>query len=561
MERFEVTSGDFLKNAGIVGLNYMLDVSEAKENEDYGISEDDQSLWISQEFALKADWTDMYFTAFVKCLGPSTVFQNVLEKIQISLDKIKNKVWNSEKTEKDDLKYINEKLLSNSYKSGFDNIKDKIENSCVYERLQVEKLKDGMETTELSFRLVELQEFLKQPLCSETFYMKSIIYNYINRFWDGKCFLLRANAKKDMRVLFEDEFSVPLRQYWSSGHNKAKDMCIDCDMPVGTKEKVSIAFIKDMADDLTRKRSAFWNGKVDAFLCPVCAFVYALCPLGFQLIGNKFVFINTNESISALMDSNQKSRKVVRDSAKREDEKYPAWFARVMNVVLREKVQELSNVQIILRGTNADDKYLFSIINKEILFILRDKKIREYLDYLSKHPIVKISDDYLNVYESVILNILQYHQQYFLLNRLLKASIESESVLWSAGLVYYIQLRTSIIKKHKAEKGEIIIMNRFVMRNNGYTLRKTLLESKGASSDESLRGTIYQLLNALSVKNKEKFMEIIMRIYCSSKLLVPDGFIQMLGDENEQLFEEYGYAFVLGLKGSHPDSKEEKSNE
>ena len=503
----------------------------------------------------------MYFTAFVKCLGPSTVFQNVLEKIQISLDKIKNKVWNSEKTEKDDLKYINEKLLSNSYKSGFDNIKDKIENSCVYERLQVEKLKDGMETTELSLRLVELQEFLKQPLCSETFYMKSIIYNYINRFWDGKCFLLRANAKKDMRVLFEDEFSVPLRQYWSSGHNKAKDMCIDCDMPVGTKEKVSIAFIKDMADDLTRKRSAFWNGKVDAFLCPVCAFVYALCPLGFQLIGNKFVFINTNESISALMDSNQKSRKVVRDSAKREDEKYPAWFARVMNVVLREKVQELSNVQIILRGTNADDKYLFSIINKEILFILRDKKIREYLDYLSKHPIVKISDDYLNVYESVILNILQYHQQYFLLNRLLKASIESESVLWSAGLVYYIQLRTSIIKKHKAEKGEIIIMNRFVMRNNGYTLRKTLLESKGASSDESLRGTIYQLLNALSVKNKEKFMEIIMRIYCSSKLLVPDGFIQMLGDENEQLFEEYGYAFVLGLKGSHPDSKEEKSNE
>ena len=39
--------------------------------------------------------------------------------------------------------------------------------------------------------------------------MKSVIYTYINRFWSGKCFLLRANAKKDMRELFEKDFSEP----------------------------------------------------------------------------------------------------------------------------------------------------------------------------------------------------------------------------------------------------------------------------------------------------------------------------------------------------------------
>ena len=48
------------------------------------------------------------------------------------------------------------------------------------------------------------------------------------------------------------------------------------------KEKVSIAFMKEMADDLTRKRSAFWNCQVDAFLCPVCAFVYPLIPICFH---------------------------------------------------------------------------------------------------------------------------------------------------------------------------------------------------------------------------------------------------------------------------------------
>lgn len=559
MDRFEITSGDFLKNAGIVGMKYMLDLSDARENDDYGIAENDQSLWIKSEFALNADWTDLYFKAYVKSFGPSTVYQSVLDKIRISLDKIRNGSWEASKAEKEDLKYINDKLLSNSYKSGFENIKERIENPGVYEKLKSAKLKDGMERQELAGRLEELLEFLTQPLCAETFVMKSIVYNYINRFWDGKCFLLRANAKKDMRLLFEDEFSSPLKKYWTSDHAKAKEMCVDCGMLMDNKERVSIAFMKDMADDLARKKSAFWNGKVDAFLCPVCAFVYALSPLGFQLIGNKFVFINTNESISVLVANNAKKGKAARESEKQETEKYPAWFARVMNIVLDEKVQELSNVQVILRGTNADDKYLFNVIHKEALHILKDTKIREYLGYLGKHPIVKLGSDYINVYENVVLNILQYHQQYVLLNRLIKGSIETESILWAAFFVYYIQLRTSIIRKGRIEEGEKIIMSKFAMRNSGYALRKALLESKGASNDEALRGTIYQLLNALSVKNEERFIEIVMRIYCSSKLLMPDGFVQMLGNKDE--FQKYGYAFVLGLKGSHPENKEEKTNE
>lgn len=102
-------------------------------------------------------------------------------------------------------------------------------------------------------------------------------------------------------------------------------------------------------------------------------------------------------------------------------------------------------------------------------------------------------------------------------------------------------------------------MKRMIMRDSGYALRKALLASKGAATDECLRGTIYQLLNALSVRNDKKFIEIVMRIYCSSNLLIPDGFVQMLG--NTELFQRYGYAFVLGLKGSRSEKKEETANE
>ena len=279
MDRVIITLGDFLKNAGIVGMKYLLDISEAEEDSDYGITPDEQGIWLDRDFALQADWTDLYFNACVKYFGKNTVYQGVLDRIERCLTKIREDKWNPGREEKDDLKFITEKLLSNSYQNGFNIIKEKVENPEVYLELKKNKLSDKFESDVLRKRLEELQQFLTQPLCRETFIMKSIIYNYINRFWDGKCFLLRANAKKDMRAVFEKDFSEPFHKYLEGEHKKAKDTCIDCGNGITGKEKISIAFMKEMADDLTRKRSAFWNCQVDAFLCPVCAFVYALSPL------------------------------------------------------------------------------------------------------------------------------------------------------------------------------------------------------------------------------------------------------------------------------------------
>ena len=336
MGKIIVGVGDFLKNAGIVGLKYLLDESELQENIHYGITDDLQAIWIEDEFAATADWTDMYFKAFVKCYGSDTVYRVALDKIDAILEKSGQDDWKQD-TCKDDLKFINDKLLSNSYKSGFETIKDKIENPQVYELLKVSKIKESMERQELCERLKELKEFLEQPLCEETFSMKSIIYNIINRFWDGKSFLLRANASKDMRIIFDADFSEPLRKYIIADHTKSKDMCIDCSDLMDSKEKVSIAFMKEQADDLARKRSSFWNCKVDAYLCPLCAFVYALVPLGFQYVGNKFLFINANTSVNQLLSSNSKYSKVVKDSKKDDDEKYASWIARTLDILMKEK--------------------------------------------------------------------------------------------------------------------------------------------------------------------------------------------------------------------------------
>ena len=579
MDRVIITLGDFLKNAGIVGMKYLLDISEAEEDSDYGITPDEQGIWLDRNFALQADWTDLYFNTCVKYFGKNTVYQGVLDRIERCLTKIREDKWNPGREDKDDLKFITEKLLSNSYQNGFNIIKEKVENPEVYLELKKNKLSDKFESDVLRKRLEELQQFLTQPLCRETFIMKSIIYNYINRFWDGKCFLLRANAKKDMRAVFEKDFSEPFHKYLEGEHKKAKDTCIDCGNGITGKEKISIAFMKEMADDLTRKRSAFWNCQVDAFLCPVCAFVYALSPLGFQMYANKFVFMNLNENISVLVDVNGKKRGNGLKE-KGEEENYTVWFARILNKVLSDKVKELNNVQVILRGTRAEDNYMFSIIGRDALQILKQEKVQKALKYLEQHPYVKLSNEFVNVHESVVMNILQYHKQYSLLNQILKESLENTGVIPTAYWVFVVQLCTSIEKRMEVNVGSIseeleqsqqgieeklskakegIFMSRIKMRDAGYKLRKEILLAKKAENDECMRGTIYQLLNALSVRNEGKFMDIVIRLYSSTKLPMADGFVYMLG--NKEKFSEYGYSFILGLKGSYTDSKDSKSED
>lgn len=561
MERYVITMGDFLKNAGIVGMKYLLETAGARRDVDYGITEDAQGLWLDRAFAEDGDWTNMYFKVFIEYFGSSTVYQGVMDRIDRCLDKITDGKWDPEKAEREDLKFINDKLFSNGYPAGFESIKDKIEAPDVYLRLKKEKLSDEMSAEELQERLSELKKFLEQPKCEETFIMKSIIYNYICYFWKGKSFLNTQNKNEDMRAVFEKDFSEPFRSYLKADHKKAKDLCIDCGEPINAKEKVSIAFMNEMGDDFTRKRSAFWNCKVDAFLCPACAFVYALSPLGFRLFADKFVFVNINNNINVLIASNSKSGKSSVDGEKKENERYSAWFARSINILLKEKLQEFSNVQVILRETKDEDKYILSIINKRMLKTIGKPSVAMVLQRFADSSKVKVGNEIPNLYESVIKNLLQQRNQYQLLNRVLRECIEDEFFRFYANCIYEIQLWYEIVDK--AEKRKEIIMDCGIMKKNGADLRKVIMQAKGTSSGDCLRGVEYQLLNALYVKNVDRFMDVVFRLYSSygsrknengPELLIPTGIIEML--EDKEKFTTYGYAFVAGLIGCYEGKKE-----
>ena len=93
---------------------------------------------------------------------------------------------------------------------------------------------------------------------------------------------------------------------------------------------------------------------------------------------------------------------------------------------------------------------------------------------------------------------------------------------------------------------------------DGNDLRNKLTQlKKGDNVDESFRGTVYQLTNALRVNNKKRFLDIIIRLYTTLGAPIPQTVSSIISNENG---EEIAYAFLLGLKGAFYDSKKEQED-
>lgn len=578
MDYIEITLNDFIKNAGVVGLVFALKNNDAIENEDYIF--DNDSLLVKKEYLLNADLTEMYFNALISKYGGFTSIQTCKDNIKILKLYYSGEIDLKEKKINEMLKYIIEKLSSNSIKSAFDTIKDKIDNSFVYEqiiKLTITKISKEYNKEDMLRLLNDLEVFLNQNLVNQYFISKNIIYTTINKFWDNKSFLLRANAKKDIKEFYEKDFVIPLKKYIENINNtsKKKDFCIDCGSKISSKESTDISFINDTTDDLSRKKSAFYNFKVDTFVCPICSFVYSFVPLGFNKFGTDFSFFNSNDSVFDLYRVNTNfaiSEKINRlksadsynqnyynnDEITESDientkNKYVSWMSAITQEIIYQKTNELSNLQVIVRSSN-ESIYQFNLIPNDILKKFTSDKAKKYFAKLLENPIIKINENFINVYEIVIMNILNYRDQYDLINTLLKYSIDNNYFIYHSQLVYAIQLFMK--GEESMYKGKITEVCR-----SGKILRKQLLQMSNSSDDSCLRGTIYQLTNALKVRNVSLFLDLILRLYTSVNSSIPTAFASTIDDEDE--FIKIGYGFVLGLKDGYyiKENMEEKQKD
>lgn len=544
----EILTGDFLKNSGIVAFISLLKEDYAKENDDYII--DGNRLQVKKEYLKNTNLTDLYFHCMVKRYQNETPIPKIIEEIQNILRRFDYE--NIDKKDiQDRLSFISDKLGAASFKTGINSIKDEVEDSDIYFNVINKSFKKSKINDELKEKLLELKKFLSTDIVFETLCFKSICYNIINKFWE-KSFLLRNNAKKNMKECYEADFIKPLMDYLEIDTDKMNDQCIDCGNSINSKFSIPISFMCDFADDLARKKSALFNFNMDMSLCPICAFLYSLVPLGFIRYNNDYIFVNQNGSIEELSRVNTYNIEHTKERLQEDyqlRDKYQKIYQIIEGYELETQKLTNNNIQIITRSIKGNEqiKYEFDILDNYLIEIVNNQYISKTLEYFKKKNVIKINDQYLSVFREVLKRILNRVNMYDLINLLLRQSIVSGELSYLAYYTNRIVEIQYIIKGGKS-MGEL-----YHARKDGWDLRNKL-----ENVDENYRGTIYQLTNALKVDDRNKFVDIILRIYTSKGLPIPFSISRVL-ESNYGI--EIGYQFITGLKGAYESFGEKENND
>lgn len=559
----------FLLNAGICGFIKMLDHADAEEGEDYIIEK--QQLKVKKEFFLQNDLADLYVKTMVKKLGKQTKYHTILGK-KNDVERLVEKAEKEELT-KEDLKKLSEKLKElykemvdmlekNSFLSGYEIIQQMTDVIPITTD-KIKELKKSKIEEEKYQIYSEICGLLEQKKVKEVLIMKELMYSKINLFYDNISFFLNTNLKKNITECYRTDFIIPLLEEIQN-EKKGKKRCIEC-LNYASKVRAS-SFMFQTTDDVNRKKTHYWNQKADAYICPLCAFLYTLTPLGFQFCGRAAVFINENGNISnmvRMMDAFDYKKEELEDKASLKSKIFRTFTTEAMKMT--EKT--LDNMQVIVR-MGGKDCYEMSVISPEIVrgfqkvhkFKEENKKEKDDFEILEKRYI-KTEKDYISIYDKVLECILEKRHLYSLMDQLFFYEMKENK---STDYIWNI-LKLEIYFKGGEEKQmdtlyELARRARYYGNNMRNELTKGIAEK---DKENVLRGFVYKLNNAVSTRDLDMFIDTIIRVYSSNGFSIPSVILECYKDDTT--FQTVARGYILGLKSSFDpkekeDAKEEKQN-
>lgn len=545
---FKVNLDTFLYNAGIVGFIEVLENSKAEKGKDYFI--EGQDLSISKKFLKKADLSQLYIDGMIKKFGDKSTISETFKNIDYLINKkdIKEDEFN------DKINSITDSLSSASIKTGCETLQANGLKIKIQENINNIK-KNKKDIDKIKKYLKEIQNDYKNKEVKQTLLMKNIMYNKIRLFWENKSFLLPANSKNDLKEEFYKSFEKPLKLIIEE--TKGKYNCITCGME--TSNDMDTTFLFEVGVDTGRKKSAFWNCNPDSFICPLCNFIYACSPIGFIEIGNNnLVFVNYNDSIEYLIKMNASEE--FKENIESKNEKY-LFYNKIIQKILSIKTKELNSFQVITRN---DKHYSSNIIGKDALQVIQTRKSE--LKFISSFSVKTSNDEYINMFEKCLDNILNFRNQWFIIFKVLKNDNKNNRVIYS---VLFSILQIQITQKNIHKEGGImekkIKLSYFAGKSGdemrkiitGGRIDKILSKEENEEADNKLRGLVYQLINAVYTNNRDIFFSNITRLYTGMNISIPTIFTNIF--EDDEYFKEIGFAYILGLKGAY-DNKKEKEN-
>lgn len=550
MSLIRIESGDWLKNASIVGIIKVLRYKR-KSNENIEIA----SNYIQFDSSMLEDFEEAYFETIFEEYGKKGSWNKLIGSID-KIEVLKKEAVTFESIEKlnkiiEDTKKI---IKSSSYKSAYILIEDgKWIESKESELKKINcKKKDNPENYKDSV-LVQLNlmediiKWFNRKDVKRLILAKNVMYDYIQPFWNNISILLSNNSNKDMYKLYKNDFIDSTINYINSDTELYKNNCFTCDKKIKTLNKPNafdLTWLVKTGVDMRRKSSHFWNMNGDAYICPVCNLLYSCLPIGFKTINNKGIFINFNHNINVLYQANVVKINEDISFSQLENISYYNVINSMNHIYSKNIEKEFENIQVVkIDGNNSLRPYSFSILSPNIMKVIyRNKKNLEYLIKIK----VEITEKYsINLYNEVINRIYEGKNLFDLINKL---------------LFIYLDGKFNNIKAIR----NIIIINNFLLggkamriddinkfENYGYELRKSYYEK---NAEAKLVGIIYRLLNSIKIKDSSKFMDTTINSYMYLGKSIPKGFSLALSDSDR--LQNIGYAFILGLQGEiNKDSK------
>ncbi len=519
--------GSFETNAGILGLIRMLEFDKEHSAGKYHYK-GEESLTVDKEYLMSTDLTELFMKTLISLEENTGKYPKLLSELKRFYDILLER--DLEKEERKKLGECLDSLCANSYKGAYVVLKEKYSyQDDLYELIKsLKNEKDREKQLEL---LKTILEILNDTEIYDTLFFRELVYSRINKFWDGVSFLNRNNAKKEMKLIHYETFEKGFKEYLNSSSKKVA-ICEECGEPIGTTEKIDYGFLKGTTADTSRKRNDFWNYKVNSWVCPKCAFLFSLMPLGFQKNRTHYLFVNVNHNVGDMVKANLE--KIV-DENKDAVELY---HEALLDFVQQE-TKVLDNIEVIEAGVY-EKRYRVNVIQKEALEII--KKSEENLKKLLGCYDIKVDNGYLNLYNEVIGNIVGFRDNYSLIYLILKQGLADGKSIYPAWLILKIQYQISL--KRKGSDLE--------MKNDldtaqwlGEQLRLAIFKAKQTNDPKVLNSLCYKLLNAIHINDLDTFVNMVLRACKSYEATVPVLFMQAL--KNHENFNDLAHAYLMGL--------------
>ncbi|MCX6581769.1 MAG: type I-B CRISPR-associated protein Cas8b1/Cst1 [Candidatus Aminicenantes bacterium] len=375
---------------------------------------------------------------------------------------------------------------------------------------------------------------------------KYVSYAIINKYWAGKSFLNKQQAKSNMFELYKSDFVDPIIHFLKSEEKKsAFGNCLICNRVINKKADgfEGLSWLK-MDLDSARKTSVYWNHQPDIIVCPVCNLVYSCVPAGFVTYKNKGIFIHDNSGFERLMQINNVVLERM-SGIERMESLEDLTYTYIINMIqqMREAniKREIDNIQVV--KLDNDKGYSFNLLSKQVIEVIgKSKKELNLLAQMYHVPLD--SKNKINLYEQVIDHIYRNIDLYPLIYLLLNLSLGKRRKSFSAELVFKINM--NFIGGRMSEKKIL------VMKQLGLKLKK------GYKNEQNkIPGIAYRLLNNLKTKNINAFMDVAINCHMHIGQEVPTLLVECI--DNVEKFQAYGYAFILGFMGEeyNPEAKKE----